>query len=277
MPPQRVSHHLGQLHHPDAGLRLRTPQVRRATLVRLELLAHRQLGPVEVDIPHLKAEDLPSRRPQPAATYTAADRRAGISRARVWTCSGVGITRLSRSMPGNLMSTHGRKCISQETAAARAGITQAQLSRIENGAPISHLNRLIQWVETLRIPANHLWFSMPDRDVAQRERTNVNRNEFFKTAGLAVVSSAASRLLAGLPVSAVTDDDCAQWLAWELWNRKLTAIPAAELPAPIARHLLNRPPSAAGHMVLRNPDGSYSFAQASLVDFLTIGSQLWLA
>ena len=35
----------------------------------------------------------PSRSPHPAATYTAADRRAGISAARRCTCSGDGITR----------------------------------------------------------------------------------------------------------------------------------------------------------------------------------------
>src|SRR4051794_38728720 len=40
---------------------------------------------------------------------------------------------------------HGRKGVSQETAAGWAGITQAQLSRIENGAPILHIDRLAQW------------------------------------------------------------------------------------------------------------------------------------
>ena len=61
------------------------------------------------------------------------------------------IIRAFRNYPG-----HGRKVISQETAAAWAGLTQAQLSRIENGAPILHLDRLAQWAKTLRIPAEYL-------------------------------------------------------------------------------------------------------------------------
>jgi hypothetical protein len=59
------------------------------------------------------------------------------------------IIRAFRNHPG-----HGRKGISQQTAAGWAGITQAQLSRIESGAPILHLDRLVQWAKTLRIPAS---------------------------------------------------------------------------------------------------------------------------
>lgn len=62
---------------------------------------------------------------------------------------------------------HGRHVISQETAAAWAGITQAQLSRIENGGPIFHLDRLVQWAKTLRIPPEHLWFKMPHEGTAE--------------------------------------------------------------------------------------------------------------
>src|SRR5262249_6103646 len=56
---------------------------------------------------------------------------------------------------------HGRP-LSQELVAGWVGITQAQLSRIENGPPIKDLDRLIQWAQTLGIPSHLLWFKLPD-------------------------------------------------------------------------------------------------------------------
>ena len=47
---------------------------------------------------------------------------------------------------------HGRDVMSQRTVAEWVGLTQAQLSRIETGAPVMHLDRLIQWACLLRIP-----------------------------------------------------------------------------------------------------------------------------
>lgn len=41
------------------------------------------------------------------------------------------------------------------------GITQAQLSRIEHGPPVTDLTKLIYWAQTLRIPARCLWFDLP--------------------------------------------------------------------------------------------------------------------
>ncbi|WP_320068639.1 helix-turn-helix transcriptional regulator [Micromonospora sp. RTGN7] len=56
---------------------------------------------------------------------------------------------------------HGRNPLPQSTVAAWLGITQAQLSRIENGSPIVHLDRLTHWAQVLRIPGEHLWFALP--------------------------------------------------------------------------------------------------------------------
>jgi transcriptional regulator with XRE-family HTH domain len=173
------------------------------------------------------------------------------------------VVRAFRTHPG-----HGQKGVSQEIAAGWAGITQAQLSRIENGAPILHLDRLLQWAQTLRIPAEYLWFSLPNGDGPQGDPDNVKRSEFLRAAGLTIAGAAtASRLFAGLPVSALSDQDCAQWLAWEIWNRKVDSIAAAELPAPVAQYLITRNENSAGSMILRNADGSYCFAHRSLVDF----------
>lgn len=61
---------------------------------------------------------------------------------------------------------HGRP-LPQELVAGWVGITQAQLSRIENGPPIKDLDRLIQWARTLGIPGHLLWFKLPE----ERDRT----------------------------------------------------------------------------------------------------------
>ena len=49
----------------------------------------------------------------------------------------------------------------QETVARWMGLTQAQLSRIENGPAMKDLDKLIQWAELLEIPARLLWFQLP--------------------------------------------------------------------------------------------------------------------
>lgn len=41
------------------------------------------------------------------------------------------------------------------------GVTQAQLSRVETGPPVVHLDRLAHWARTLGIPAHTLWFQLP--------------------------------------------------------------------------------------------------------------------
>jgi transcriptional regulator with XRE-family HTH domain len=163
---------------------------------------------------------------------------------------------------------HGRHVISQETAASWAGITQAQLSRIENGAPIVHLDRLIQWAKTLRIPPEHLWFTMPNEGTAEGDPDDVKRNEFLRLGRDLAVGGVAARLFAGLPVSQVSAQDCAQWLAWELWERKATRLHGTELPAAIAKYLEPRTsiPGAVGP-ILRDAEGFYTFAHPSFIDF----------
>jgi hypothetical protein len=56
---------------------------------------------------------------------------------------------------------HGTAGIPQATVGHWLGITQAQVSRIENGPPIRNLDTLTWWAATLRIPDSHLWFDMP--------------------------------------------------------------------------------------------------------------------
>ncbi|WP_433356453.1 helix-turn-helix domain-containing protein [Micromonospora saelicesensis] len=56
---------------------------------------------------------------------------------------------------------HGRVALPQSVVAGWLGITQAQLSRVENGPPLVHLDRLAHWAQLLRVPAEHLWFRLP--------------------------------------------------------------------------------------------------------------------
>lgn len=42
-------------------------------------------------------------------------------------------------------------------------ITQAQLSRLEKGRPIKHLDKLTLWAQTLGIPEHKLWFKLPEQ------------------------------------------------------------------------------------------------------------------
>lgn len=56
---------------------------------------------------------------------------------------------------------HWPEPISQAVVANWLGITQAQLSRIENGGAVTDLAKLIPIAHTLRIPADLLWFRLP--------------------------------------------------------------------------------------------------------------------
>ncbi len=69
---------------------------------------------------------------------------------------------------------HGRHSLPQATAAAWFGITQPQLSRIETGPRIDHLDQLIHWARILRVPARHLWFTLPDDHEAAADTASGN-------------------------------------------------------------------------------------------------------
>ena len=56
---------------------------------------------------------------------------------------------------------HGPRALPQETVAGWLNLTQAQLSRIENGPPVAHLDRLVQCAAVLGIPERYLWFALP--------------------------------------------------------------------------------------------------------------------
>lgn len=57
---------------------------------------------------------------------------------------------------------HGRP-LDQTMVARWAGLTQTQLSRLENGTAPQDLAKLIHWARILDIPTEYLWFKLPGR------------------------------------------------------------------------------------------------------------------
>ncbi len=70
------------------------------------------------------------------------------------------VARAYRRHPLNV-ARYGRDGIPQELLGAWLGLTQAQVSRIENGPPIRNLDTLTHWARVLHIPSELLWFKFP--------------------------------------------------------------------------------------------------------------------
>ena len=97
--------------------------------------------------------------------------------------------------------SHGRT-ISQETVAGWLDLTQAQLSRIENGRAPEELSKLIHWANTLGVPSDLLWFKLPQDRVVRvgslpqprkvRDEPVERRNFIGIGAGLAAAKTASA-------------------------------------------------------------------------------------
>ncbi|MFF5174168.1 helix-turn-helix domain-containing protein [Micromonospora sp. NPDC000089] len=83
---------------------------------------------------------------------------------------------------------HGTQPLPQRTVAGWLGVTQAQLSRMENGSPVVHLDRLIHAARVLRIPAHELWFQLPAQPRSPSETLPADAGE----AGLHLVRALRS-------------------------------------------------------------------------------------
>jgi DNA-binding XRE family transcriptional regulator len=59
-------------------------------------------------------------------------------------------------------AVYGPEGISQTLLGQWLGLRQPQVSRIETGPPIPHLDTLQHWARVLRIPAELLWFRLPE-------------------------------------------------------------------------------------------------------------------
>jgi len=70
------------------------------------------------------------------------------------------VSRAFRKHPRHV-ALYGKGGMPQGNVAGWINLTQAQISRIENGAPVRHLDNLAHWATTLRIPEHLLWFTLP--------------------------------------------------------------------------------------------------------------------
>jgi len=75
------------------------------------------------------------------------------------------VCRAYRKHPYHL-AAYGKDGIPQEVVGGWLGLTQAQISRIETGAPVRQLDNLARWARTLRIPEPLLWFRPPPQQAA---------------------------------------------------------------------------------------------------------------
>ena len=71
------------------------------------------------------------------------------------------------------IAVYGKGGIPQETVARWLGLTQAQVSRLENGPAVKHLDSLAHWARTLQIPEYLLWFKLPGEPAPREERVEV--------------------------------------------------------------------------------------------------------
>jgi hypothetical protein len=127
---------------------------------------------------------------------------------------------------------HG-KALPQERVAQWLCLSQAQLSRVENGPALQDLARLISWARILGLPSDLLWFKLPGEDplpswatrcspkgytdpvsypageyetvkgsggrFTQEEADGVRRSEFLKLGGVTLAGALAPPLIHGWP------------------------------------------------------------------------------
>jgi transcriptional regulator with XRE-family HTH domain len=68
---------------------------------------------------------------------------------------------------------HGQ-ALKQSVVGGWFGLTQTQLSRIENGRAPEELSKLIRWAKLLHIPSECLWFKMPDEPGTENQNDAVS-------------------------------------------------------------------------------------------------------
>jgi transcriptional regulator with XRE-family HTH domain len=181
---------------------------------------------------------------------------------------------------------HGR-VLRQDIVAGWMGITQAQLSRIENGLPVNDLHKLRRWAAVLGIPADLLWFKLPHTAPAHADSTqrapravgqslpvsavgdsyhaeieDMNRRELLRLIGVAAASLATPLLgVVGADFSGTADavhaDAVEQYapLNAQLWQMYAAArtkgamLPLVRSQLDVLTHQLQHAPSAAGREV----------------------------
>ncbi|RMI28456.1 XRE family transcriptional regulator [Nocardia stercoris] len=105
--------------------------------------------------------------------------------------------------------THGHRPLPQGIVAGWLGITQGQLSRIENGrSRVRNLDTLVRYAQVLRIPPELLWFVVPAAvdDAPQSDQpARLPSGDLLTAAATFPTTAIADHLLTMLGDHAVTD------------------------------------------------------------------------
>ncbi|MGH8900670.1 MAG: hypothetical protein ACRDYA_03080 [Egibacteraceae bacterium] len=138
-------------------------------------------------------------------------------------------------------SFHDRP-LSQQLVGGWVGLTQAQMSRIEHGPPVTDLRRLVSWAQTLRVPARCLWFDLPGQRRGASPLEAVSADAQASVAALMPAGQfGGSGIFADGDVMmvwlAVTIDGRPAWVPVRLPRRKVLAAGGASLAGVLAGFL----------------------------------------
>ena len=100
------------------------------------------------------------------------------------------VSRAYRKHPHHI-ALYGKDGISQEIVGDWLGLSQPQISRIENGPPVRHLDDLTHWAKTLRIPEHLLWFTLLDNQ-SSHERAHATETSPAPVASVSVQKPATA-------------------------------------------------------------------------------------
>jgi transcriptional regulator with XRE-family HTH domain len=103
-------------------------------------------------------------------------------------------------------AVYGPDGISQTVLGQWLGLRQHQISRIEGGAPIRNLDTLVHWARVLRIPAEWLWFALPD-EKRQLATTEPAANDLAESTSNGASELPAGSSSGGVRPAAGTSDD----------------------------------------------------------------------
>jgi transcriptional regulator with XRE-family HTH domain len=123
-----------------------------------------------------------------------------------------------------------------------------------------------------------------DQSGVGRRTDKVRRADFLRLTGVAAATLATPSVFNNDAVRTVDERECAEWLAWELWQRKTSAIHVSELPLSIARYLgaldaigrvnVGQMSMSPQGFIVGDADGYFSFTQSSLIDFF-VGQRIF--
>lgn len=100
------------------------------------------------------------------------------------------VSRAYRKHPHHV-ALYGKDGIPQDIVGGWLGLSQPQISRIENGPPVRHLDDLTHWAKTLRIPEHLLWFTVLDSQPSH-ERAHTTETSPAPVASVPVQPPAAA-------------------------------------------------------------------------------------